>query len=248
MLVESGDPTKDAAERKKFLDAYAAKHALVPATNGAMTLDVGDDDWPLPIPLVQANGAWHFDARDGAQEIVDRRIGRNEIAAIRVCLAYVDAQRAFFDMMKEQNGQGAYAQKLLSTPGQYDGLYWPMEGGAPESPLEPLVETAKDEGYPGQIEAGQRKPYQGYYYRILTAQGVNAPGGPRNYLKGGSMTGGFALVAWPAIFGASGVMTFIVDQDGVVFQKDLGSDTAGIASRMQSFDPDLSWSRVDIAD
>ena len=246
-LVNSGDKYADAAARQKFLDAYDVRHELVPAEADHMILKVGNNDWPLPIPLVEANGRWHFDSQAGAQELVDRRIGRNEIAAIRTSLAYVDAQKAFF-ALAGQNVQAEYAQRLVSSPGKRDGLYWPAAEGEPEGPLAPLVAQAIEEGYPGGRVSGKPVPYHGYYFRILTGQGSSAAEGVRNYISDGRMTNGFALIAWPASYGASGFMTFIVNQDGVVFQKDLGPNTATIATATKLFDPDLSWTRVDVVD
>jgi hypothetical protein len=245
-LVRSGDPVKDRQEAQTFLDAYAAHHALAPDGPARMVLLVGSNDWPMPIPLVEQNGSWHFDAHAGAQQIIDRRIGRNEIAAIRFCLAYVDAQKAYFDLFLQATGTGAYAQHLVSTPGNYDGLYWPSAVGIPDSPLAELVANAVQEGYPGEIEAGRPVPYEGYYYRILTAQGPNAPGGPKNYLRAGRMVEGFGLIAWPATYGASGIMTFIVDQDGIVFQQDLGRNTTARSASIKAFDSGLEWTRVDV--
>jgi len=245
-LINSGDQHADAANRQKFVDAYEAQHKVTEVTPGHDVLDVGANDWPLPIPLVQVNGRWQFDSRAGAQEIVNRRIGRNEIAAIRVALTYVDAQRAYFEQSKQGGGAGEYAQLLASTPGKHDGLYWAAAADEPESPFGPLVAQAVEEGYPGDIEAGRQMPYQGYYFRVLKAQGPNAPGGAKSYIENGRMTGGFALVAWPAIFGASGIMTFQVNQDGVVFQKDLGKGTTAAAAAITRFDPDLTWARVDV--
>jgi hypothetical protein len=244
-LVNSGDPVADDQARQKFVAAYDAAHALAPDALGHMVLTVGANDWPLPIPIVKDAGQWHFDSHLGAQDLVDRRIGRNEIAAIRTALAYVDAQKLYFDMMGAE-GRAAYAQRLASTPGLHDGLYWPADEGQPESPLEPLIDQAVEEGYPGANLSGKPVPYQGYYFRILTGQGDSAPGGALNYVVNGRMTKGFALVAWPAAYGASGIMTFEVNQDDVVFQKDLGPETATIVRKMRVFDPDLSWTRVDI--
>jgi hypothetical protein len=246
-LLNSGDPTKDDQERRQFLDAYTAHHALSPNGPDHMMLQVGADNWPMPIPLVLTDGKWRFDSRTGAQAIVDRRIGRNEIEAIRFCLAYVDAQKAYFDLFKQATGVGVYARLLVSTTGNYDGLYWPSAAGVPESPLTPLVQSAIAEGYPDQLESGKLVPYEGYYYRILTTQGANAPGGNKSYLQDGKLTGGFALVAWPVAYRASGVMTFIVDQDGIVFQNDLGPNTAARAKAMTAFDPGLDWTLVDIS-
>ena len=245
-LVSSGDRTADLAAGKRFLDAYAAQHALVPDGPNRLVLHVGVNDWPLPMPIVQEGGRWHFDSAAGAQEIIDRRIGRNEIAAIRVSLAYVDAQEDYFERAKAADGHGEYAQHLVSSPGEQDGLYWPAAQGEAESPFGPLVHQAEDEGYPGDLVSGKQMPYQGYYFRILKRQGDDAPGGAKDYVVDGHMTGGFALVAWPARYRSSGVMTFIVNQDGVVFQKDLGRDTAEHAAAMGSFDPDVTWARVEI--
>jgi Protein of unknown function (DUF2950) len=239
-LINSGDPYADAAARRKFLAAYDLRHEVVAAGPGRMVLQVGKNDWPMPIPVVEAHGRWHFYSRAGAQELVDRRIGRNEIAAVRTALAYVDAQKAYFSMT------GEYAKRLVSSPGKHDGLYWPSAEGGPESPLAPLVAKAVEEGYPGERVAGKPIPYHGYFYRILTAQGADTPEGADDYIVNGRMTKGFALVAWPASYGASGIMSFIVNQDGTVFQKDLGAHTAAIASAMKRFDPDLSWTRVDL--
>jgi hypothetical protein len=247
-LVSSGDANSDAIARKHFLDTYAAQHKLVADGPGRMVLQVGPDDWPLPMPIVQRDGRWHFDSAAGAQTIIDRRIGRNEIAAIRVSLAYVDAQQDYFARAKAAGGPGEYAQHMVSSPDAEDGLYWPQAEGEAESPLGPLVQQAKDEGYPGELVSGKQMPYQGYYFRILKAQGPDAEGGARSYIEGGHMTGGFALVAWPASYGSSGIMTFIVNQDGVVYQKDLGSETAARGAAMTRFEPDLSWARVEVVD
>jgi hypothetical protein len=244
-LLYSGDPVADDLAREKFVAAYDAEHALAPDALGHMVLTVGDNRWPLPIPIVEDGGQWHFDSVLAAQDLVDRRIGRNEIAAIRTALAYVDAQKLYFDMMRPE-GTAAYAQRLASTPGLHDGLYWPVTAGQPGSPLGPLIDQAVEEGYPGANLSGKPVPYQGYYFRILTSQGESAPGGALNYLVDGRMTKGFALIAWPATYGASGIMTFEVNQDDVVFQKDLRPETATIVPRIRVFDPDLSWARVDI--
>lgn len=244
-VVSSGDPYADAAAGRRFVAAYAKKHSLQADGPDRMLLEVGNNDWQLPIPIVRANGAWHFDSAAGAQELVNRRIGRNEIEAIRTLLAAVDAEKAYFEITKAA-GHAEYAERFVSQPGKRDGLYWPAESDAAESPLGPLVATAEAQGYPGELVSGKPNPYQGYFFRILKAQGDEAPGGAMDYVEGGHMTGGFAMVAWPAIYGASGIMSFIVDQNGVVFQKDLGADTSAVAQKMQTFDPDLSWTRVDI--
>lgn len=249
-LVSSGDRSADRQAERRFAVAYDAKHVLVPDGADRMTLEVGDNAWPLPIPIVRAGDRWRFDTAVGAQEIVDRRIGRNELAAIHVALTVVDAQKDYFDRMRQATGAGSYAQRLISTAGKQDGLYWPASGSAPESPLGPFMAEAsrEQEGYPSAAPTGALRPYKGYYFRILKAQGDNAPGGAMDYVKAGAMRGGFALVAWPVSYGASGIMTFQVNQDGVVFQKDLGAGTPQLVRGMTRFDPDLSWARVKLAD
>jgi hypothetical protein len=241
-LLSSGDKYSDAAERQRFLAAYDEQHKLASSTPGQMVLEVGNDDWPFPIPIVQSDRRWHFDSQAGAQELVNRRIGRNEITAIRTSLAYVDAQKAFFALT------GHYAQRLASSSGKHDGLYWRAAEGELESPLAPLMAQAQEEGYPGERFSGKPVPYHGYFFRILTGQGTSAPDGARNYVSSGQMTRGFGLIAWPASYGASGIMTFIVNQDGIVFQKDLGPNTTTAVASIKRFDPDLSWARVDVVD
>jgi len=246
-LVNSGDKVVDDTARKKFVTAYDQKHQFAATSSDRMTLVVGDDDWPLPIPIVQSDGRWHFDSVSGAQELVDRRIGRDEIAAIRTALAYVDAQKAFYEIARRVEGRPFYAQRLVSSPGRHDGLYWEPEEGADESALAPLVAQARDAGYPGAQASGKPQAYFGYYFRILRGQGPNSPEGAMNYIgQDGEMTQGFALIAWPASYGASGIMSFVVNQDGTVFQKDLGPETISVADGIKLYDPDLSWSRVDI--
>lgn len=243
-VIDSGDRYADQELHNRFIALYDEKHAIDQTTPGHAVLDVGPDDWPMPIPIVESNGHWTFDTKAGAQTIIDRRIGRNELAAIRTLLACADAERDYFDRTKQATGTGAYAMRLLSTPGRQDGLYWPVAEGETESPLGPLVDAAQDAGYPGDLVQGKPIPYEGYYFRILQRQGPNGDGGAKSYVHAGRMTGGFALVAWPAVFQSSGIMTFIVGPDGDVYQKDLGPETGRIASEMTTFDPDLSWSRV----
>jgi len=248
-LVVSGDAVADSAARKRFVDSYTASHALTPSQDGRMILVIGPNAWPVPIPLEQVDGRWRFDASRGAQDIVDRRIGRNELMTIRTLLAAVAAEKDYFDRMQRGSGTGAYAQRMLSTPGKQDGLYWDVATGEDPSPLGPLIAQVESEGYPGATGVhGKPTPYQGYFYHMLKAQGANAPGGAKNYVHDGSMTEGFAFVAWPAIYGSSGLVTFLVDQDGTVFQKNLGPDTAKIAGGMTSFNPDFTWARIDISD
>ncbi|MFL5255587.1 MAG: DUF2950 domain-containing protein [Rhodopila sp.] len=243
-VIDSGDQYADQELHDRFVALYDQKHAIDRKEPGRAELDVGPDDWPLPIPLVETNGRWTFDTEAGAQTVVDRRIGRNELSAIRTLLACVDAQQDYFERARKERGTGVYATRLVSAPGRRDGLYWPVTAGKVESPLAPLVEAAQDAGYPGELVAGKPIPYEGYFFRILTAQGPNANGGAKSYIKLGRMTVGFALVAWPAVFESTGIMTFIVGPDGDVYQKDLGPETATIAAKLPTFDPDLSWSRV----
>jgi hypothetical protein len=247
-LMNSGDRYADEAALRRFVETYDASHSLVPVGPDRMTLDIGENDWPFPIPIVRQDARWRFDSHEGAQEIIDRRIGRNEIAAIRVSLAYVDAQNDYFERKKQEIGRGVYAQRLVSTPGKRDGLYWPAADGKVDSPLGPLVAQAREEGYPGQVAQQKPVPYQGYYFRILYAQGADAPGGAKTYVRNGRMTDGFALIAWPASYASSGIMSFMVNQDGIVFQKDLGPETAQRVGTMKQFNPDHSWARVDVTD
>ncbi|MGH7083152.1 MAG: DUF2950 domain-containing protein [Acetobacteraceae bacterium] len=244
-LLSSGDAVADATARRHFLESYDQQHKLVSGGAERILLEVGNNDWQMSIPIVEAAGTWRFDSTAGAQELVDRRIGRNEIQAIGTLLGIVDAEKQFFTLTAQQ-GPGEFAERLVSTPGNRDGLYWPAASKEDESPLGPLVATAQAEGYPGQLVAGKPNPYQGYYFRILIAQGPYAAGGAKSYVENGRMTGGFAVIAWPAIFGASGIMTFIVNQDGTVFQKDLGSGTAQAVAAITTFDPDLSWTRIEV--
>jgi Protein of unknown function (DUF2950) len=239
-IVSSGDEVADRATRDKFIAAYDAKHSLT-EENGETIVVIGDDDWPFPIPIVQKDKAWEFATAEGIDEILRRRIGRDELAAIKVAHAYVDAQKDYAAL--DPNGP-VYAQRIVSSPGKKDGLYWPTEDGETPSPLGELMAQASAEGY----KVGDKPiPYHGYFYRILKRQGDGAPGGARDYVVDGKMTGGFALIAFPATYGNSGIMTFMVNQDGTVFQKDLGPDSEDIAEKTDSFSPDETWSNADEA-
>ena len=239
-LVSSGDPVADANARQRLAAAYASSHKIEYQGDARAVLSVGTDDFPLPIPLVKQGSAWYFDTKQGEQEILDRRIGRNELTAIAVSHAYVEAQREYAAMRQLANGPGEYAQKFHSSPGKHNGLYWEAENAADESPLGPLVANARAEGYRPNPE-GTPTPYHGYFFRILTRQGPNASGGAKNYIADGRLTGGFAMIAFPAKWGDSGVMTFIVDQNGIVFEKNLGPGTQPAARAISSYDPDQSW-------
>ena len=241
-IVSSGDKVADAATREKFIAAYDAKHQIAMDGDNKATVVIGQEDFPLPIPLVRKDGMWQFDTAAGREEILARRIGKNELDAIQASLAYVDAQNEYAE--KDRTGAGAktYAQRIISQPGKKDGLYWPTSQGEDASPLGELVAQATAQGYRA---GGGRAPFHGYYFKILTKQGAAAPGGELEYIVRGKMIGGFALVAYPAEYGNSGVMTFIVNHAGTVFQKDLGPDTAKLAERMSAFNPDKTWQKVE---
>ncbi|HXX36229.1 MAG TPA: DUF2950 domain-containing protein [Thermodesulfobacteriota bacterium] len=243
-IISSGDQVADKGERARFVNAYETMNKLEKETDEKVTLIVGNDDWPFPVPIVKKDEAWVFDTMAGKEELLDRRIGRNELNTIQTCLAYVDAEMEYAMKDRDSDKVREYAQKSMSTPGKKDGLYWKTKEGEEPSPLGDLFAKAVKAGYtPG--KGGGPQPYWGYYYKILKAQGENAPGGAYDYVIKGKMIGGFALVAYPAEYGASGIMTFIVNHDGVVYQKDLGKETGKIASAMTKFDPDETWKKVE---
>jgi hypothetical protein len=238
-IVSSGDRVADASARNRVIEAYDDKHQVVMEGTDKAVLILGREDWPFPIPLMRKDGSWRFDTAAGREEILYRRVGRNELSAIQACLAYVDAQQEYAE--RGIAGNGVYAQRIVSQPGNKDGLYWPAQSGEDESPLGELAASAAAEGYRvGQ----QRAPYHGYYYKVLTGQGPNAPGGALDYTVRGTMIGGFALVAYPAEYRNSGVMTFLINHRGDVYEKDLGPNTARIAASMTAFNPDNTWRRV----
>jgi len=239
-LISSGDAVADTQARHKFVSAYETANEITKEGDDRAILEVGKDGWTFPFPIVKHGETWAFDASAGAEEILDRRIGANELSAIQVCRAYVDAQRDYAARDPEHSGLLIYAQKFKSSPGHHDGLYWPAAAGEQESPLGPLVASARAAGYGGKPAKG-RIPYHGYYYRILTGQGPAAKGGAYSYIVKGHMIAGFAMVAFPAQYGVSGVMTFIVNNDGVVYQQDLGPETPELAEKMKLFNPDSSW-------
>jgi len=242
-LLNSGDAVQDASDRADFLARYGAKHALVDEGADRKVLVTGEDEWPMPVPLVKRDGKWAFDGEAGVDELIYRRVGANELGAIDVSRGFVSAQLEYASEGRDGDPAGIYALKLISDEGLHNGLYWPTAEGEPGSPAGPFVAAAASEGY-RRAEGDARTPYHGYYYRMLYAQGPNANGGARDYFKNGLLTEGFALVAWPADYGSSGVMTFIVNKDGVVFQKDLGEDTAAVVETIQVFDPDSSWTAI----
>ncbi|MGO9515382.1 MAG: DUF2950 domain-containing protein [Steroidobacteraceae bacterium] len=242
-VLFSGDPVMDQRNRDVFLVAYGERAALMEVSPTSRVLYVGYEDWPMPIPLVKEGDTWRFDTAAGAHEILFRRIGRNELSTIALCQAYVEAQQEYAAIAHDGKSTGVYAQKIASTKGKHDGLYWKSEDPEELSPLGELAAAASLEGY-GR-GAGQATPFHGYLFRILTDQGKSALGGERSYIINGEMRDGFALIAYPAAYRVSGVMSFIVNQDGVVYQKDLGPETEKIAAAIIQFDPDPSWQKVE---
>jgi hypothetical protein len=240
-IVSSGDEVEDAEARQRFLAAYDAGHSIKAAGNKTATLILGAEDFPFPIPLVKTKTGWEFDTDAGRIEILQRRVGRNELDAIQASLAFVDAQNQYAEKDRG-DGAGVYAQRIVSSPGKKDGLFWRDDGDP--SPLGALAAQASAEGY--KLGEGSA-PYHGYYFRILKGQGTDAPGGALNYVVKGKMIGGFALIAYPADYGNSGIMTFLVNHAGTVYQKDLGKRTEALAARISLFNPDPTWKKVDLA-
>jgi hypothetical protein len=238
-VVLSGDAVDDENMRKAFLLAYDVKHSIKIDGDKPVFLVVGQDEYPFAIPLAKKGDSWSFDLVTGRKELLARRIGRNELAAIQVCLAYVDAQNEYSAVTKVGN-LPVYAQRLVSTPGTKNGLYWPAAAGQAQSPIGAAVAVATLTGN----RVGSGEPYHGYYYKILTRQGPKAPGGEHDYIVNGKMIGGFALVAWPATYGNSGIATFMVNHGGDVFEKDLGAATGKLAPQIDAFNPDESWKKV----
>jgi hypothetical protein len=240
-LVSSGDPVADKTSSENFLKMYAAKHSLSTEAPGYKTLVVGTSDWPLPIPIVRDGTTWYLDSNLGREEILHRRFGNNELGAIAVCTGFVRAQKEYAAKAHDGQAAGTYAQKISSSPGKQDGLYWPVGAGQPQSPLGPSIAAAEAEGYSG----ADKGPYHGYIYKLLKAQGADAPGGAKTYLDNGKLSRGFALLAYPASYGVSGIMTFMVNQDGTIYQKDLGDNTANAVSKLTTYNPDQSWTPVE---
>jgi hypothetical protein len=241
-LISSGDKVEDRVRGEKFVRLYGEANRLEPAGDKKIIVHVGKNDWPFPIPIVKAGESWRFDTKQGREEIINRRIGENELGAIQTCLAIVDAQREYATRDRDGDHLLEYAQKFESTSGKTDGLYWKVKPGEKPSPLGPLVAKAKGEGY-SKVE--RPAPYNGYFYRILTAQGESAHGGAYSYLVKGKMVGGFAIVAYPATYAVSGVKTFIVNHEGVVYEKDLGPQTVKLAKAMKTFNPDKTWEKAE---
>lgn len=241
--LSSGDAVADRQDWAKFLTNYDRKHAISELSEGKAFLLAGEDDWPFPAPLVKKSGVWVFDSAAGREELINRRVGANELSAIQTLLATVDAQREYAVGDLDGNGYNDYAQRFVSTPGKRDGLFWPVAANEALSPLGPLVGSATREGY-GKKPGGKPLPYHGYHFRMLTEQGKSAPGGAYSYLANGKMIGGFAALAYPAKYGVSGVMTFVVSHDGAVYEKNLGKNTPTEALKMRAFNPDARWKKA----
>jgi hypothetical protein len=240
-LLRSGDSDEDAENLKEFNEAAAAQTAIDDGPDGTKILRVGKNGWTLPLPLVKTDAGWRFDVAKGKEEMTNRRVGYNELSAIEACKAYVAAQDEYFRLDRDGNGLREYARRFISTPGTHDGLYWPPENQADISPLDGFAEDANLAERSGE----KPEPYMGYYFRILTAQGPAAPGGAFSYLINGHMIAGHAMVAWPAAYGDSGVETFICGENGVVYQKDLGPNTAALGASMAQYNPDATWKVVE---
>jgi hypothetical protein len=239
-IVSSGDPTQDKTNRQQFVEKYKQMHRLVNEPDGSTTLYIGAENWPTPIPLKHKGGDWYFDTAAGKQEILYRRIGRNELSAIQVCRELVDAEKEYYGQTHDGEAANQYARKFTSDSGKHNGLYWQASANEPQSPIGPMLASAAAEGYPAGEKPG---PFEGYYFRILTAEKASA--GARSYVVDGKMTRGFAFVAFPAEYRVSGVMTFVVDQDGIVYEKDLGPRTPDIAKKLTQYGRDSSWRKAD---
>lgn len=243
-LIISGDPVQDKEGRDRFTAEYDEMHRWGRLTNGGRVLNVGADNYPFPFPLVKnSSGQWYFDSASAKAEVLARRIGDNELAAVEVLNAMADAQAEYFSQTHDGSHVHQYAQRFVSAEGKQNGLYWKVADDQPESPLGPLAAHASAEGYGGNTQAPQ--PFHGYFYRIITRQGAHAHGGAKNYIANENMTAGFAILAYPAEYRNSGVMSLMINQDGVVFQKDLGEKTADLAKAMTEFDPDDTWKPVE---
>jgi len=243
-LVFSGDSVQDSAGAKAFVKAYKVKHLIVTRDSNTRILEVGVNSWPLPIPIVNDSGKWKFDTAAGKQELLIRRIGHNELGAIAACRGYIDAQKDYAAVAHDDLPAGIYAQKFRSDLGKQNGLYWDTAEGEPASPAGPLLASAEAQGYGEQSGATKAQPYHGYVYKILKAQGTAAKGGAKSYLTDGRLTGGVALLAYPVEYRSSGVMTFIINQNGVVYQKDLGDKTSELAGAITEYNPDSTWKKV----
>jgi len=243
-ILFSGDPVADQSDRERFLALFKERHILAGKGSGKEFLILGNAQWPFPIPLVKQDNRWHFDVLVGKEELLDRRIGKNELDVINVMTTYVDAQNEYAEKDLDGNGIRAFASRLRSDPGKKNGLYWPVKEGEAMSPMGPLVAAAVQRGYTR--KGGKLSPYHGYYYKSLLAQGAHANGGAYDYRVREKMILGYALLAYPAKYGVSGIMTFMVNQQGVIYEKDLGKDTPSLAAEILKFDPDKSWDETDM--
>lgn len=244
-LISSGDEKADEIAMQNFVKRTEEMNHIDYKADGKAILNIGNDDWPFPVPIIKDGDKWRFDTAAGMEEILDRRIGKNELSTISVCNSFVTAERDYAS--KDRNGDGVleYARKFVSTPGNQDGLYWDAAKNEEESPIGPLMVAATAEGYEISKAHSEPTPYHGYYYRILTYQGPDAPGGKYDYIINGHMVGGFALLAYPAKYGSSGVMTFLVNQNGTIYEKDLGENTEEVAKAINEFNPDKTWEKVE---
>lgn len=240
-VVDSGDAAADLEARRKFVAAYDAEHQIHLKDKTTAVLSVGDDDWPMPIPMIKHGGGWSFDAKAGANELVARRIGHNELDAIQVCEAFVDMQREYAEVDRDGDGLLEYSDRLVSSPGKHDGLYWPTKPGEALSPAGPRLAEASPQRL---ATSAAVTPYHGYYFRVLTAQGPHAPGGAGEYRVGGQLIGGVALIAWPASYLSSGVKTFMCGMSGIVFERDFGPQTAAKVAKINAYDPGPGWMPV----
>lgn len=243
-ILESGDPVEDDANRNRFIKAFEEAHKLEKVNETKYLIEVGKDNWEFPIPLLKDKKGWYFDTIEGKQELVYRRIGRNEVSVINAVLAYVDAQREYYLANPAHEKLNMYAQKFISSPNKRDGLYYPVKAGETPSPLGELFANARSAGYDDAKKEGKPQPYLGYYYRIIKSQGPDAQGGELDYTVHGNLLAGHALIAWPAEYGNSGVMTFMVNQEGQVYEKDLGKNTIGEVDKIIKYNPDKTWNRV----
>jgi hypothetical protein len=244
-LVDSSDPVVARHNREIFTVAMAERWKLEDRDATRKTLIVGNEEWPFPIDLIKEGNAWRFDTAAGKEEVIARRIGRNELAAVRVCETYTTAQRIYAKHGRDGKRPGIYARTFQSDPGRQNGLYWPPQHGGQRSPLGDLLAAAADDAAARRSAGGKPQPFHGYYFKILTGQGAAAPGGAKDYVVDGEMTGGFALVAWPAEYDVTGIMTFVVNNDGIVWEKDLGPATDAAARDMALYNPDASWTKVE---
>jgi hypothetical protein len=242
-MTSSGDEDEDRRSQQQFVEKYQEMHRLGKEPDGTITIYIGAENWPMPVPLVSKQNRWYFDCDNGKREILFRRIGRNEMQAMDVCRALVEAQKEYSAEPRGGDSVKQYAARFVSDEGKQNGLYWKSDGGKPESPIGPIITYAATEDYQ-KASITQPKAFHGYYFRLLNRQGKNAPGGAKSYFVNGKMTRGFAFVAYPAEYGTSGVMTFVVNQDGMMYQKDLGPKSSNQARTLSSYNPDTTWKRV----